>query len=414
PVELANVHTATGTKNLIFMTTLTGSLLAYDANSGQKIWQQDTHYSKITNSSPAIDPSGQFVYSYGVDGKIHKYAVETGQETLGSGWPERVTLMNDVEKGSSALTISKKYLYVTLSGYIGDAGHYEGHIVAIELATGKKTVFNVLCANIHELLTAQEGAANYCPAIQAGVWARAGAIVDPVTGHVFIVTGNGTYDANTGGSNYGDSVLELSEDVTHLLDSYTPSNFAYLQANDVDLGSTSPVMLPQQTGSSTPYLAVQGGKDNTLRLLNRENLSGKGGPNHVGGALQAVQIGAGVFTQPIAWNDAHHTTWLFVTTHDQLLAYKVVTDSQGHTSLQLAYQNDDGGNSPLIANNILFVQSDSHIRAITLSTGKTLWDSQQDGAGGSIGALHWQSPLVVNGCVYVVDMDGQFTSYGLK
>lgn len=285
PVELAGVMTATGLKTLLYATTTTGSLLALDATTGQMIWQAKTTGPKITTSSPTIDPTGQFVYSYGLDGKVHKYASGTGQEIAAGGWPVPVTLMPTVEKGSSSLNSGNGYLYATESGYTGDAGHYIGHVVAINLSTGKATVFNALCSNLTTLLQASA-----CPAAQAGIWARGGAVIDPTTGTLFFATGNGAFDANTGGHNYGDSVLELSPDATRLIDSYTPATFAQLQAADLDLGSTSPDLLPAQKGSTTPLMLVQAGKDMQLHLLNRQNLSGQGGPNHLGGELQQIRL----------------------------------------------------------------------------------------------------------------------------
>lgn len=415
PIFLPNVPTSNGPKSLLFLTTLQGKLLALDATTGQLVWSQTTHGPKITNSSPAIDPSGQFVYSYGLDGKVHKYAVSNGAETTGAGWPATVTLMTEDEKESSALNITDNYLYVTLSGYNGDAGHYEGHVVAIQLATGTTTVFNSLCANIRQLLVNTPTAANYCPDIQSGAWARAGAVVDPITGNVFFVTGNGTYNANNGGHDYGDTVLELSPDLSHLIDTYTPSNHNELNQDDLDLGSAAPVMLPKQALSKTPYLAIQAGKDEQLRLLNRQNLSGQGGPNHVGGELQSVALPQGcvVVTQPIAWNDTHGVTWVFVANDCGLSAFKVITDVNGNTSLQTAYTNQDSGSSPFIANGLLFLQGRQVLRAIDPNTGATLWDSNRSSAGGSIGGLHWESPIVVNGVVYVPDDDGDLTAYGL-
>ena len=72
--ELPNVQTATGTKTLLYVTTRTGSLLAIDASNGTVIWSQNTTGPNYTTSSPAIDPAGTFVYGYGLDGKVHKYA----------------------------------------------------------------------------------------------------------------------------------------------------------------------------------------------------------------------------------------------------------------------------------------------------------------------------------------------------
>ncbi len=411
PAELPYVNTANGVKNLLFVTTKTGSLLAIDAATGNQVWSANTAGPNFTTSSPVLDPSGQFVYGYGVDGKIHKYAVGTGAESTTGGWPVTITLMPNVEKGSSAINVGNGFLYMVTSGYPGDGGHYEGHVVAVNLASGKMTVFNSLCSNIPQLLNATA-----CNAVQSGIWARGGAVIDPVTGNVFVSTGNGTFDANTGGHNYGDTEIELTPDLTKVVDTYTPANFAQLQANDQDLASAAPLMLPKQAGSTTPNMLVQAGKDNTLRLLNRQNLSGKGGPNNVGGELQAVGLpqGCDVDTHPVAWNDANGATWVFVANFCGFSAFKVVTDANGHSSLQFAYQNANKGSSPFMANGILYIQGTNVLLATDPTTGNILWSSSQASSGGSIGGLHWQSPIVVNGQVYVADNGGRFSAYGLK
>ena len=411
PVELPNVTTPAGVKTLLFLTTMHGSLVAVDAATGNLVWSANTTGPNFTTSSPALDPNGHFVYSYGVDGKIHKYAVGTGAETTTGGWPVTITLMPNVEKGSSAINVGNGYLYMVTSGYPGDGGHYEGHVVASNLASSKVTVFNSLCANIPQLLSSTA-----CQQVQSGIWARGGAVIDPVTGNVFVSTGNGTFDANNGGHNYGDTEIELSPDLTKIVDTYTPANFAQLQANDQDLASASPVMLPKQANSKTPYMLVQGGKDNTLRLLNRQNLSGMGGPNHVGGELQAIGLpqGGDVDTHPVAWTDANNTTWVFVANFTGFSAFKVVTDANGSSSLQFQYQNNDVSSSPFIANGVLYIQGPAVLRALDPTTGNTLWSSSQASAGGSIGGLHWQSPIVVNGQVFVPDNSGNLTAYGLK
>ena len=411
PAELPNVTTPAGVKTLLFLTLTNGSLVAVDAATGNLVWRANTTGPNFTTSSPALDPNGQFVYGYGVDGKIHKYAVGTGAETTTGGWPVTITLMPNVEKGSSAINVGNGYLYMVTSGYPGDGGHYEGHVVAINLASGKVTVFNSLCANIPQLL-----GPTACQQVQSGIWARGGAVIDPVTGNVFVSTGNGTFDANNGGHNYGDTEIELSPDLTKIVDTYTPANFAQLQANDQDLASASPVMLPKQANSKTPYMLVQGGKDNTLRLLNRQNLSGMGGPNHVGGEVQAIGLpqGGDVDTHPVAWTDANNTTWVFVANFTGFSAFKVVTDANGNSSLQIAYQNGNSGSSPFIAHGVLYIQGSNVLRATDPTTGNTLWSSSQASAGGSIGGLHWQSPIVVNGQVFVPDNSGKITAYALK
>lgn len=414
-VEQPGINTAGGTRTLLFVTTKSGNLLALDAATGQTVWRRDSSGPKITNSSPALDPSGRFVYSYGLDGKVHRYAVGSGAEVTGSGWPATMTLMTQDEKGGTAINISNGYFYMGIGGYVGDAGHYQGHVVAVNLATGRTTIFNTLCATVRQLLNNVPTAPNYCAALRSAVWSRAGAVIDPLTGNVFIATGNGPFDANTGGHDYGDSVLELSPDLSRLIDTYTPNNYMQLDAQDADLGSASPALLPRQNGSRTPYLAVQAGKDQKLRLLNRQNLSGRGGPNHVGGEVQSVSLpqGCAVLTQPAVWNDPTGVTWVFVANDCGFSAFKVVT-SNGVTRLQLAYQNKVMGSSPYIANGVLFVQGNNVLYALAPTTGTILWSSALRSAGGSIGELHWQSPLIVNGHVYAVDMNGHITAYGFK
>jgi outer membrane protein assembly factor BamB len=118
PVYLSNVTTAQGVKNLVFVTTTSGGLTAFDEATGNKIWSVATSGSAgTTTSSPAIDPNNLFVYSYGKDGKVHKYDVGTGTEETSGGWPLTATLIPNVEKGSSALSIGNGYLYVSTSAY---------------------------------------------------------------------------------------------------------------------------------------------------------------------------------------------------------------------------------------------------------------------------------------------------------
>ena len=99
------------------------------------------------SGSRAIDPDLQFVYAYGFDGKIHKYQVGDGTEVMTGGWPEVSTLKPEVEKGAAGLSIATAhggatYLYSVTDGYVGDGNDYQGHITAINLATGAQKVFN--------------------------------------------------------------------------------------------------------------------------------------------------------------------------------------------------------------------------------------------------------------------------------
>src|SRR5512139_3439476 len=88
PVYLSAVSTTLGIKNVVYVTTKGGHIIALDASTGGTIWSKQNAGVRYTTSSPALDPQRQFVYSYGLDGKVHKYHVGNGSEVLNGGWPE--------------------------------------------------------------------------------------------------------------------------------------------------------------------------------------------------------------------------------------------------------------------------------------------------------------------------------------
>ncbi len=154
PVFLQGVTTASGVKDLLFVTTRDGRIIALDAQTGAVIWNHvngpgtctinNGASACYTASSPAIDPNRLYVYSYGLDGKVHKYQVGDGTEITTGGWPQTATLKGYDEKGSSALGIATSggvtRLYVTHGGYPGDNGDYQGHVTAINLSNGTQKV----------------------------------------------------------------------------------------------------------------------------------------------------------------------------------------------------------------------------------------------------------------------------------
>ncbi len=106
PAFLSGVNTSSGIKNLVFVTTRSGYIVALDAATGNQIWSHRVTGVQYTTSSPAVDPNRQYVYSYGLDGNVHKYQVGNGIEITNGGWPELATLKPLVEKESSALSIA--------------------------------------------------------------------------------------------------------------------------------------------------------------------------------------------------------------------------------------------------------------------------------------------------------------------
>ncbi len=428
PAYLSGVTTARGVRNLLFVNTRNGYILALDASTGSQIWSHQVPAGSCrinngssvcyTTSSPAVDPDRQYVYAYGLDGFVHKYQVGDGIEIKTGGWPERATLKPNQEKGSSDLSIatasnSVTYLYVANGGYPGDRGDYQGHVTAINLANGSQKVFNAVCSDQVDHF-AETRALPDCSEVQTAIWARPGVVYNPENNRIYMATGNGTF--NPGAYDWGDSVFALNPDGSGSgsspLDSYTPSNYASLQASDADLGSTAPAILPTPMNSNVAHLAVQGGKDSKLRLINLDDLSGQAGPGHTGGEIGtpiAVPQGGVVLTQPAVWVDlANNQTWVFVATSSGLSGLKLVVDGSGNPSLSFGWKTTQGGTSPVVANGVLYYAGSGLIQALNPLDGSTLWSNN------TISAIHWESPIVVNGMLYISDESGHLTFFSLN
>lgn len=410
PIFLEHVQIHGRGRPMLFQTDKRGVTYGIDAQTGRIRWRFRTYGTNITTSTPAADPSGKSIFVPGIDGTVHKVDASTGREMAAPGFPARITRMIQTEKDASALNLANGFLYATTSGYLGDAPPYIGHVISVRLSDGATHVFNSLCST----LTTLPGP-NSCPASDSGIWGRGGAVVDPdpsMRGAVYATTGNGEFDVRGGGHDYGDSIVGLNADVTQLLGHYTPSDYARLDNGDVDMGSTSPAVLPRQPRSRTPLMIAQGGKDAILRLVNRAPLPG------IAHEIQEISLPSGLFSTPAVWTEGDRT-WLFIGFPQAVDAYVLVTDAAGDSRLRGVWRSRAGstggeGTSPVVSNGVVFVAFDHQIVALNARNGRTLWSSAQRRALRSIGPVHWQSPIVVDGWVYCSDENGHLTAYSLR
>ena len=162
PILLAGVAAGGSTRDVLFLTRKDGTLVARDAHTGAAIWSaaHGPGACKINNGSstcyttsmPAADPGRAYVYSYGLDGYVHKHAVADGAEVKSGGWPQLATTKPYDEKSSPGLSIvtarsGATFLHVTNGGYPGDRGDYQGHVTVVRLSDGTQSVFNTLCSD---------------------------------------------------------------------------------------------------------------------------------------------------------------------------------------------------------------------------------------------------------------------------
>src|SRR5262249_32543743 len=138
-----------------------------------------------------------------------------------------------------------------------DVAPYHGWIMAYDAAT-----------------LAQQAVLNVTPdGSEGGIWAADTGPAADSAGNVYVPTGNGTFDATSGGRDYGDTGLKLSlqHDALVIRDYFTPYNQATINERDADLGSCGPLALPDQPGPH-PRLLLQPTKAGTIYVLDRDQL----------------------------------------------------------------------------------------------------------------------------------------------
>ena len=384
PIYLHGVNINGRSRDAFFMTTTYGRTLAVSPG-GSILWTYTppaySSYAgtaQITTATPVADPSRAYIYAASPDGLVHKLSVKNGHEQTSGGWPVRVTLLPVREKIASALTIASDRLYVVTGGYVGDQPPYQGHVVVIDIAGGRVTsVFNTLCANIHHLQHPPS-----CAHTDSAIWGRAGAVVDPESGDIFVATGNGFFD---GKQNWGDSVLELGSQARRPLHTFTPTNQARLSAEDRDLGSTAPALL-----SSQGPLIAQSGKDGVIRLIDM----GTQGVGGLGGELQTLPSpgGADVLTALGVWRRSPANVMLFVANSAGTEALRL--DGSGRAArLVQVWSNSAAGTSPVMAGGLLYVYDPGGTLNVYRPASGKLIASLPAASG------HWNSPIVAAGVI---------------
>lgn len=363
-------------RNAIFVTTTYGKTIALDASTGAALWEytppsyQDlVGTRKITNSTPAADPDRRFIYAASADGDIQKLALSDGHLL----WRTAITELPQREKMDSALKIFRGQVIAVTAGYIGDRPPYQGHVAVLDGRSGKLLqVWNSLCSNRAGLMKP-----NTCAQAQSGIWGRAGATIDPRNGHLFIATGNGDWNGKT---DWGDALIELNASATRMLGNDTPADTRELNERDLDLGSSSPVLLGDD-------LLAQGGKDGKIRLLSLKSIAGSAA--HIGHERQVLSTpgGTDLFTQPAVWRHDGRT-WMFAADNAGTAAWELQNGK-----LRPEWKNTISGTSPVEAGGLLFVYApEGGLNVYTAASGQHL-------ATLSCGPGHWNSPIVVDGMI---------------
>jgi hypothetical protein len=248
----------------------------------------------------------------------------------------------------------------------------------------------------------------------AGIWIANSGITADAAGAMYLVTGDGTFNANTGGVDYGDSYIKIGA-AGNVLDYFTPHDEGDLDNGNIDLGAGGIMLLPDQSGAH-PHLLVSAGKNGTIDLIDRDNM----GHFNPAGDSQIVQSLISIFpfgtpepgnySAPVYFNG----TVYFSPVADSLAAFQLTNGlfSTTPTSRSAEIFGYPGGTLALSAsgatNGILWAlerrsNSSGALRAYDANDlGVELYNSDQAGSRDILDEVaKFSAPLIANGKVYV-------------
>ncbi|HXR03333.1 MAG TPA: chitobiase/beta-hexosaminidase C-terminal domain-containing protein, partial [Verrucomicrobiae bacterium] len=386
--------------------------------------------------TPVIDPKTGTIYvdaftrdivgnTTNYNHRIHALDVTTGAERAyspvivagsvpgtGVGSTNGVQTFNPVQHGARpALCLANGILVVTYASY-ADTDPFHGWVFAFSATNlALKGIFNT---TPNASVTAFGG-----NAAEGGIWQGGGGICVDTNNNLYFETGNGSFSANTNGGDYADTILKLSTTnaatTNDLLvaDYFTPNDQATLAANDTDLGSCGPILLPDSVGSAThPHLIVGVGKSGKIYLVDRDNM----GHWQSGSDSQIVESFNGIngsWSPPAYWNNLLY----FQASSAALEEFSVSNASINQSSVATAPVSIGSLNgSPVISanganNGIVWVLNNNSgnsgspgalyaYNAFNIS--QELWDSTLMGSRDSTGpGVKMTTPTVAGGKVYV-------------
>jgi len=461
PLWVPNLMINGAKHNVIFAVTQHDSIYAFDADASPcvTLWSKvgtttgsliPTGETWVTSGSGAVDvPCGDLQPAIGIVGtpvidlstntiylvtktktitpvafhqRLHALDITNGAEKFGG--PTEISaslrsatftpLKNNQRPG---LALVNGNVYIGWSSHC-DQGAYQGWMMAYSASTlAQVAVFTP--------------APNAPTSIESGIWMSGGAPAADSSNNLYLITGNGTFDANNASApndDYGDSFLKLSTaSGISVADYFTPSNESTLQTSDADFGSGGAAILVDQPSGPVQHLVIGGGKDGILFLLNRDNMGKFTSTNS--GAVQSLNVGTdSIYATAAFWNNKLFIGGAFGGGHVQAFDFVTSTGKfNSPSSSQSPTSYGFPGATPSVSAN---GTSQGIVWAIDSSQSGTsgssvlhaydasnlaneLWNSGQVAADRAGFSVKFTVPTVANGKVYI-GTGGEISVYGLK
>lgn len=334
PLYLSALSVAGTTHNVVIVATEHGTVYAYDADTGAKLWQVTTLKSGETTSdnrgcsqvtpeigitsTPVVQrpkTGNPIIYvvamSKDSSGKYHQrlHALDatTGAELHGGPVDIAATYPGTGDNSSGGNVIFDPAQYKERSGllligstvYLAWASHcdfrpYTGWIMGYNINTLKQTTVLNVTPN------GNEGA----------IWNSGAGMAADGSGNIFLLDANGVFDTSLNASgfpnegDYGNAFLHLTtQGGLKVADYFEMDNEASENGNDVDLGSGGALLVSQKDSAGKLWqLAIGAGKDGNLYVVDRTNLGKFNSASNNNYQELAGALPGGIWSMPAFFN----------------------------------------------------------------------------------------------------------------
>ncbi len=278
-------HPSGAASGMLVIATENNTVVAIDAVTGKHLWARNLGRPVPLSSlscgnidplgvtgTPVIDETTATLYLDAMVGDSnlqphHRvFALSLTDGSILSGWPvdvgramhaQHLEFDSLVQNQRGALALLNGTLYVPYGGHFGDCGNYHGVVVGLPLSNPQA---------VFAWRTRARG---------GGIWAPGGLASDGQS--LYAATGN-TEQATSYGD--GEGIFRLAPDLQHsgdTADFFAARNWRTLDANDLDIGGTNPLLVDLPTDSGIQPIVLALGKDGRAYVVDRNNLGGIGG-----------------------------------------------------------------------------------------------------------------------------------------
>jgi len=459
PVVAGGVSTPGGAKDLVFTIGMDDTLTALDANTGEIAWQKRfpntlkplrpmvVSCSNTEQATPTIDKAKAIIYFTTSDGKLRGAKLGDGAEAIAP------TDMVQPFSRNWSLNLVDDVVYTTTARGCGGSP-------AQPIEFGTVAAMDVSDPAHPSLSRFYTGKGR-----PAGPWGASGVAWGPQGAYVATADGPN----NPGSGVYGNMVLAVRPHAWGLNDSFIPSNWRYINARDLDIGSGGVVVFP----FGKRNVLATASKESVIYLLDADNL---GGVDHMTSLYQSPRLGNDIqdFQAQGVWGNLATAVsekgerWLYtpmwggpgktspkfpITNGDapngSIMAFKVAEDA-GKVTLQPQWISRDLNlaSPPVVANGIVYALQTAEsavqvpkgvfgpngirqsgwtpdkgandrimvphgtmmLAALDAETGKELWSSGKTMDGNTV---HFTQPVVALGKLFTVDHAGHVWAFGL-